>query len=100
MAKSDYIDPNDDKFAALNGSGVDVDWGWSGYSAFLDMIELQVDRGVGKGFIMLAYDTTPGYTGNQPLPATPTKWTYRGIYRIADKQVGLWSKPVSVTVGE
>jgi hypothetical protein len=63
------------------------------------MIELQVDRADGKGYVLLAYDTTPGYTDTTPFPATPAKWTYRGIYRVNDKQVGLWSKPVSVTVG-
>ena len=58
------------------------------------MIELQVDRGDGKGFVFLTYNTTPGYTDTAPLPVAPVKWTYRGIYR-----VGVWSKPVSVTVG-
>ena len=85
--------------ATINGTSVDVGWGWGGNSAFLDMIELQVDRGDGKGYVMLAYDTTPNYTDTAPFPATPAKWTYRGIYRVGDKQVGLWSKPVSVTVG-
>jgi hypothetical protein len=42
---------------------------------------------------------TPGYTDTQPFPAAPTKWTYRAIYRVGDSQVGLWSLPVSVTVG-
>ena len=31
--------------------------------------------------------------------ATPVKWTYCGIYRVGDAQVGVWSNPVSVTVG-
>ena len=61
------------------------------------MIELQVDRGT--GFVFLANDTTPGYTDTHPFPATPTKWTYRAIYRVGDSQVGIWSKPVSITVG-
>ena len=83
----------------ISGNQVAVGWGWSGNAAFLDMIELQVDRGDGKGFVFLTYDTTPGYTDTAPLPATPVKWTYRGIYRVGDAQVGVWSKPVSVTVG-
>ena len=78
--------------ATINGTAVDIGWGWGGNSAWLDMIELQVDRGDGKGFILLAYDTAS-------FPATPAKWTYRAIYRAGDKQVGLWTKPVSVTVG-
>jgi hypothetical protein len=63
------------------------------------MCEIQVDRGDGKGFIDLAFDTTPGYTDTAPLPAAPAKWTYRAIYRVNDAQVGLWSKPVTVAVG-
>ena len=80
------------------GNRVDVDWGWQGYSAYLDMCELQVDRGDGKGFVLLAIDTTPGYTDTATFPAAPTKWVYRAIYRVGDTQVGLWSNPVSVTV--
>jgi hypothetical protein len=40
-----------------------IDWGWGGYSTYLDMIQLQVDRG--QGWVDLAYDTTPGYTAGQ-----------------------------------
>ena len=32
-------------------------------------------------------------------PTTPTKWTYKAIYRIADHQVGQWSPAVIVIVG-
>ncbi|MBI3879841.1 MAG: hypothetical protein HY301_07220 [Verrucomicrobia bacterium] len=85
--------------AKLTAAGVELGWGWSGNGAFLDMIELRVDRGAGGGEVPLAYDTTPGYTDTHPLPATPAKWTYRGIYRVGDQQVGLWSNPVSVMVG-
>jgi hypothetical protein len=85
--------------AIISGNHVNVKWGWGGNSAYLDMCELQVDRGDGKGFVLLAYDTTPNYTDTQPFPATPTKWTYRAIYRVGDQQVGLWSLPVSVMVG-
>ncbi len=84
--------------AILKGNTVFLDWGWGGNSKFLDMIRLEVDRD-GKGFIFLANDTTAGYTDTTPLPATPTKWTYRGIYIVGDAQVGVWSKPVSITVG-
>jgi hypothetical protein len=82
----------------LAGNQVEIPWGWGGNGAFLDLIELQVDRD-GKGFVPLAFDTTPGYTDTQPFPATPTKWTYRAIYRVGDAQVGQWSKEVSTTVG-
>jgi hypothetical protein len=83
----------------VSGNAVQIGWTWQGYSADLDAIEIQVDRGDGKGFVPLAMDTTPGYTDTAPLPAAPVKWTYRAIYRVEDAPVGLWSNPVSVTVG-
>jgi hypothetical protein len=69
--------------ASVSGSTVKIGWGWSGFSAFLDLIELIVDRNDGKGFVPLAYDTTPGYEDSTPFPATPpsgptrpsTAWT-------------------------
>jgi hypothetical protein len=83
----------------ISGGRVEVDWGWQGNAAFLDMCELQVDRGDGKGYVLLAYDTTPGYVDTQTFPATPTKWTYKAIYRVNDAQTGQWSNPVTITVG-
>jgi hypothetical protein len=91
------VKPNID--AVVSGTHVDLAWGWDGMSAFLDMIELVVDRSDNKGEVFLAQDTTPGYTDTTPFPATPTKWTYRAIYRVGDSRVGQWSKPVTVTVG-
>jgi len=85
--------------AYINGANVFVDWSWGGYVNYLDMCEIQVDRGDGKGFVALAFDTTPGYTDPTPIPAAPVKWTYRAIYRVNDAQVGLWSKLVSLIVG-
>jgi hypothetical protein len=78
-------------------AGVTVGWGWQARKAFLDMIELQVNRGA--GWQMLAFDTTPGYVDTEPIPATPTKWEYRGIYRVGDQRVGQWSAEVNVIVG-
>lgn len=83
----------------LEGGVVQVGWTWQGQSAFLDMIEIQVDRGTGGGFAMLTYDTTPGYTDTTPLPATAAKWKYRAIYRVGDQRVGQWSSEVAITVG-
>jgi hypothetical protein len=83
----------------LSGNHTEVDWGWGGYINYLDMCLIQVDRNDGKGYVDLCYDTTPGYNDTQPFPAAPTKWTYRAIYRVNDTNVGLWSKPVSITVG-
>jgi hypothetical protein len=75
-----------------------IKWGWGGYTAFLDSCKLWVDRGDGKGFVLLTMDTTPGYTDTQPFPAARTVWTYRGIYLVDDSRVGLWSQNVSIAV--
>ncbi|HEY5297755.1 MAG TPA: hypothetical protein VIK59_07505 [Verrucomicrobiae bacterium] len=84
--------------AGISGNHVRVKWGWGGYGAFLDLCELQVDRGEGNGFGPLAFDLTPGYTDKQAFPAAPVVWTYRAIYHVGESQVGLWSLPVSLTV--
>ena len=84
---------------SISGNAVSVGWDWGGNSVFLDMIELQVDRGDGEGFVLLVFDTTPGFTDPTPLPSTPAKWKYRGIYRVGDGQVGQWSDTVAITVG-
>ena len=83
--------------ATLSGNRVEVAWGWQGNRDFLDQCEIQVDRGA--GFVLLAYDTTPGYVDTAPFPATPAKWTYRAIYRVGDVQVGQWSQSAAITVG-
>jgi hypothetical protein len=86
--------------ASIRGGQVFLAWDWGGYRAFLDLCELQVDRtGSGTAFGLLAMDSTPGYTDTDPFPSTPTKWTYRAIYRVGDQRVGQWSKSVSIMVG-
>jgi hypothetical protein len=84
---------------SIIGNAVLIGWGWQGFSAFLDMLEIQVDRGDGKGWVFLTYDTTPNYTDTFPLPATPAKWKYRAIYRVGDAQVGVWSDTKEIMVG-
>lgn len=84
---------------AVSGSQVQVKWGWGGNAAWLESCEIQVDRGDGKGFVLLTIDTTPNYTDTQPFPAAKTIWTYKAIFRANDQQVGVWSSPTSVTVG-
>ncbi|MGI9088390.1 MAG: hypothetical protein ACR2HH_11720 [Chthoniobacterales bacterium] len=84
---------------SISGDQVYVNWGWQGYGTFLDQCELQVDRADSKGFVLLAIDTTPGYTDTQPFPSAPAKWTYQAIYRVGDNRVGQWSNPVSIAVG-
>lgn len=81
--------------ATGSGGAVKIGWGWQGQRAFLDMIELQVDRGA--GYQMLAMDTTPNYTDSFE-PTAPAKWKYRGIYRVGDDRVGQWSDEVSISV--
>jgi hypothetical protein len=76
---------------------VNIGSGCQGDSAFLDMIELQVGRGDGHGFVLLAMDTTPNYT-DTVTPTAPAKRTYRGIYRVGDARVGQWSNEVSINV--
>ena len=83
----------------FSGNQVHVVWGWGGHSVYLDMIEIQVDRGDGKGFVLLAYDTTPGYTDPAPIPAAPVKWTYRAGYHVGDQRIGEWSAETTITVG-
>jgi hypothetical protein len=83
---------------SIVGGQVVIKWNWGGYGAFLDAIEIQVDRNDGKGFNLLTMDTTPGYTDTQPFPATKTVWTYRAIYQVADARVGVWSQNVSIAV--
>lgn len=83
----------------LNGVVIEIGWTWGGDSAFLDMCEIQVDRGTGQGWVLLSFDTTPGYTDSATHPATLTKWKYRAIYHADDQRVGLWSAEVAITVG-
>jgi hypothetical protein len=83
----------------LSGGAVQVGWGWGGQGEQLDMIWLEVDRGAGAGYVLLAMDTTPNYIDAEPFPATAAKWTYRGMYYVGDSPVGQWSDPVSINVG-
>ena len=62
-----------------------IGWCWGGNRD-------HVDRGDGKGFVPLAYDTTP-------FPATLTRWKYRAIFRAGEAQVGQWSATAEVAVG-
>jgi len=83
---------------SIVGGQVVIKWTWGGYAAWLDCCEIQVDRGDGKGFVLLTMDTTPGYTDTQPFPAARTVWTYRAIYQVNDARVGVWSQSVSLAV--
>ena len=61
--------------------------------------DIQVDRGDGKGFVVLTYDTTPGNTDTAPWPAAPIKWKDKAIYHRGDQSCGQWSLELPVTVG-
>jgi hypothetical protein len=78
----------------LSGGQVFIRWSWQGKSQFLDMLELQVDRG--SGYTLLSYDTTPNYLDTTAIPA---RWSYKAIFRVGDQRVGQWSDEVSITVG-
>ncbi|MBL9143920.1 MAG: hypothetical protein JNM99_09590 [Verrucomicrobiaceae bacterium] len=81
----------------LSGGQVFVRWGWQGKSQFLDLLEIQVDRG--SGYTLLTYDSTPNYLDTNTIPSTAQKWTYKAIFRVSDSRVGQWSDEVSITVG-
>ena len=81
----------------MSGGAVLARGKWMGLSEYLDMLEIQVDRG--QGYSLLSYDTTPDYLDTTPMPATPEKWSYKAIFRVGDQRVGQWSAVVSITVG-
>lgn len=85
--------------AVIGDMNVRIAWNWSGYSGYLDQCELQVDRGDGKGFVVLAVGRILGYVDTEPFPAAPAQWTYRAIYGSRGNRVGQWSPRVTLTVG-
>ena len=82
---------------SLSGGVVNIDWTWQCHGKWVDMCEIQVNRG--SGWVILTFDTTPGYTDTTAHPTTLTQWKYRAIYRVGDQQVGQWSAEIAVTVG-
>jgi len=66
----------------------------------MDGIEIWVDRGDGKGFLLSAIDTIPDYLDTAPLPGGwhECRWKYKAIYRLNDEQVGQWSDIASISV--
>jgi hypothetical protein len=82
-----------------DGEDVRIKWNWPSNRTKLQMCEIHVDRNDGKGFTLLIFDTTPNYIDTHEQPAQPVIWTYKAIYRSRDRQVGIWSDPVSITVG-
>ncbi|MEI7731620.1 MAG: hypothetical protein WCO56_18745 [Verrucomicrobiota bacterium] len=76
-----------------------IDWHFGDFAAYLDQCEIRVDRGDGKGELLLTMDNTAGFLDTTPFPSAPAKWTYRAVYMAKDQQVGQWSKPVTINVG-
>ena len=58
-----------------------------------------MDRGDSRGFALLTIAQTTRVPDPVPLPATPTTWKYKAIYRVKDEQIGNWSDMVSIAVG-
>jgi len=58
-----------------------------------------VDCADGRGWVVLTFDTTPGYLDTTPFPVALTKWKYRAIYLVDDHQVCQWRAEASVNVG-
>lgn len=85
--------------AQLVGSRVEVKWEYQGLSDWVDLLEIQVDRGDGRGYVLLTFDSIPGYVDTAPLPAVATVWKYRAIFRKSETRVGQWSKEVRINVG-
>jgi len=77
--------------------GVKIGW----KKLFADSQDFYVDRD-GNGFVYLANDTHPPYidTATVPAGAGAKIWKYKSVYKIGDKQVGLFGDPIEVTVRE
>ncbi len=69
--------------------------GLAGQSAFLDLLELEVDRGSGFHLARLRHHAQ--LPRHHPITVA-AKWTYRAIFRVGDARVGQWSAPVSINV--
>ncbi len=95
----DYNTLQPDIKLSLRSNGVYVHWNFGHYGAFLDQCKIVVERGDGKGEVLLTMDNTAGYLDTTPFPSAPAKWTYRAVYMAKDQQVGQWSKPVTINVG-
>ena len=93
------IDPANMKpvlYLTLTAGHPHVGWAKQG----MDSLELQVDRGDGKGFVPLTITTNTDYADNSPLPAAGTSavWKYKAVYRLNDAQVGQWSDVATIGV--
>lgn len=79
-----------------HGGQPEIVWSKQGMTG----IEILVDRGDGKGWQFLAFDTIPNYTDTATLPVAgqTARWSYKAIYHLNDEPVGQWSDVASVAV--
>jgi hypothetical protein len=65
-----------------------------------DAMDLYVDRNDGSGFVLLTRPLRNDYIDITSIGATKVidEWHYKGIYVIADQQVGLFSAISSITI--
>jgi hypothetical protein len=85
--------------AKVNGLHVDLRWSWDGHADEVDLLQIQVNRNDGKGWVDLVFDTTPNYTDTTPFPPAASIWQYRGIFHANGAPVGTWSDITSVVAG-
>jgi len=64
------------------------------------LVEIQVDRGDGKGMVALDKTKNTHYVDNSTLPEAGASaiWKYQMIYWYADARAGAWSGIVEITV--
>ena len=81
---------------SLNAGHPHIGWPKLG----MDSLELWVDRGDSKGFVLLTYTTNTDFADLSPLPAPGVSavWKYKAIYRLNDAQVGQWSDVATIGV--
>ncbi len=65
-----------------------------------DMDGVNVYKDDGTGYRFYAHDKHPDYEDKAPLPANPTRIRYKFIYTLGDEEVGQFSDPITVTVGQ
>jgi hypothetical protein len=58
-----------------------------------------VDCADGKGWASSPSTAHLAILDTTPLPVALTKWKYRTIYSVDDRQVGQWGAEASVNVG-
>jgi len=81
------------QLSVINNNQIRVAWRKGNYQG----VYIEVDRGT--GWIFLATDSVPDYIDTHALPASPTAWKYRAVYRLDDINVGQWSDVAQITVG-